>query len=49
MYKAEQHALRCLTVATLFWVKWEDETPTPKVGDLESFGIPERLEFDSRG
>jgi hypothetical protein len=21
-------------VATALWVKWEDETPTPKVGDL---------------
>ncbi len=30
-------------------MKWEDETPTPKVGDLESSGTPERLEFDSRG
>jgi len=30
-------------------VKWEDETPTLKVGDLESSGTPERLEFDSRG
>jgi hypothetical protein len=30
-------------------VKWEDETPTPKVGDLESFGTPECLGFDSRG
>jgi hypothetical protein len=30
-------------------VKWEDETPTPKVGDLESSGTPECLEFDSRG
>jgi hypothetical protein len=37
------------SVATLLWVKWEDETPTPKVGDLESPGTPERLEFDSRG
>ncbi len=36
-------------VATLLWVKWEDETLTPKVGDLESFGNPECLEFDSRG
>jgi len=35
-------------VATLLWVKWEDETPTPKVGDLESSGTPECLEFDSR-
>jgi hypothetical protein len=30
-------------------VKWEDETPPPKVGDLESSETPERLEFDSRG
>jgi hypothetical protein len=36
------------TVATPLWVKWEDETPTPKVGDLESPGTPECLEFDSR-
>jgi hypothetical protein len=35
-------------VATPLWVKWEDETPTPKVGDLESSGTPECLEFDSR-
>jgi len=38
-----------LFVTTLLWVKWEDETPTPKVGDLESLGTPECLEFDSRG
>jgi hypothetical protein len=37
------------TVATLLWVKWEDETPIPKVGNLESSGTPECLEFDSRG
>jgi len=36
-------------VATPLWVKWEDETPTPKVGDLESSGTPERLEVDNRG
>jgi hypothetical protein len=41
--------LRPTTVATLLWVKWEDETPTPKVGDLESSGTPECLEFDNRG
>jgi hypothetical protein len=35
-------------VATPLCVKWEDETPTPKVGDLESSGTPECLEFDSR-
>jgi hypothetical protein len=38
-----------VNVATLLWVKWEDETPTPKVGDLESSGTPKCLEFDSRG
>jgi hypothetical protein len=38
-----------LNVATLLWVKWEDETPAPKVGDLESSGTPECLEFNSRG
>jgi hypothetical protein len=36
-------------VATPLWVKWEDETPTPKVGDLESSGTLECLEFDNRG
>jgi hypothetical protein len=35
-------------VATLLWAKWEDETPTPKVGDLESSGTPEYLGFDSK-
>ncbi len=35
-------------VATLFWAKWEDETPTPKVGDLESSGTPEYLGFNSK-
>jgi hypothetical protein len=29
--------------------KCEDETHTPKVGDLESSGTPESLEFDSKG
>jgi len=38
-----------VNVATLLWVKWEDETPTPKVGELESSGTPECLGFDSRG
>ncbi len=31
-----------------FGAKCEDETHTPKVGDLESSGIPECLGFDSR-
>ncbi len=30
-------------------MKWEDETPIPKVRDLESFGTPECLQFNSRG
>jgi hypothetical protein len=29
--------------------KCEDETHTPKVGDLESSGTPESLEFDNKG
>jgi hypothetical protein len=29
--------------------KCEDETHTPKVGDLESSGTPENLELDFRG
>jgi len=36
-------------VATPLWAKWEDEIHTPKVGDLESSGTPECLEFDRRG
>jgi hypothetical protein len=41
--------LKMKRVATLLWVKREDETPTPKVEDLESFGTPECLKFNSRG
>jgi hypothetical protein len=29
-----------IIVATPLWVKWKDETPTPKVGDLESPRLP---------
>ncbi|CAM6044187.1 unnamed protein product [Sphagnum compactum] len=32
-----------------FGAKCEDETHTPKVGDLESSGTPECLEFNSKG
>jgi hypothetical protein len=35
-------------IATLLWVKWEDETPTPKVSDLEFSGTPECLELNSK-
>jgi hypothetical protein len=37
-----------MPVATVLWAKWEDETPTPKVGDLECFRTPECLGFDSK-
>jgi hypothetical protein len=49
VHKVESGGSHNNCVATPLWVKWEDETPTPKVGDLESFGTPERLEFDNRG
>jgi hypothetical protein len=37
------------TVATPLWVKCEDETHTPKSGNLESPGTPENSEFEFRG
>jgi hypothetical protein len=49
VHKVESGGSHKNCVATPLWVKWEDETPTPKVGDLESSGTPERLKFDSRG
>jgi len=36
-------------VATPLWAKWENATPTPKSGDLESSEIPENSEDDLRG
>ncbi len=38
-----------IIVATPLWVKCEDETHTPKSGNLESFGTPENSELDCRG
>jgi hypothetical protein len=38
-----------LVVATLLWGKCEDETHTPKSGNLKSFGTPETSEFNCRG
>ncbi len=35
-------------VATPLWGKCEDETHTPKSGNLESSGTPAISEFDSR-
>jgi len=36
-------------VATPLWAKCEDETHTPKSGNLESSGTPEKSELDCRG
>ncbi len=36
-------------VATPLWAKCEDETHTPKSGNLESFGTLENSELDCRG
>jgi hypothetical protein len=36
-------------VATPLWGKCEDETRTPKSGNLESFGTPATSELDCRG
>jgi hypothetical protein len=37
------------SVATSLWVKCEDETHTPKSGNLESSGTPENSELEFRG
>jgi hypothetical protein len=37
-----------ISVATPLWVKCEDETHTPKSGNLESSGTPENEELDFR-
>jgi hypothetical protein len=39
----------CEDVATPFWAKCEDETHTPKSGNLESSETPTTLELDIRG
>jgi len=36
-------------VATPLWAKCEDETHTPKSGNLESFGTLKNSELDCRG
>ncbi len=38
-----------MDVATSLWAKCEDETHTPKSGNLESSGTPENSELDYRG
>ncbi len=37
-----------ITVVTPLWAKCEDETHTPKSGDLESSGTPKNLELNFR-
>ncbi len=39
----------CYRVATPLWAKCEDETHTPKSGNLESSRTPATLELDRRG
>jgi hypothetical protein len=39
----------CKSVATPLWSKCEDETHTPKSGNLESFGTPKNAELDCKG
>jgi hypothetical protein len=41
--------LTTMTVATPLWAKCEDETHTPKSGNLESSRTPENSELDCRG
>jgi hypothetical protein len=43
-----QHFCRWQSVATPFWPSVGVKPNTPKVGDLESSGTPECLEFDSK-
>jgi hypothetical protein len=38
-----------ISVATPLWAKCEDETHTPKNGNLESSGTPENSKLDCRG
>ncbi len=43
------YGLNTQVVATPLWAKWENATPTPKSGDLESSGTPENSEGDLKG
>ncbi len=43
------YILVVINCRNLTLAKCEDETHTPKVGDLEPSGTPECLEFDSKG
>jgi len=46
---ANRPATPQLVVATPLWAKWENATPTPKSGDLESSGTPKNSKDDLRG
>ncbi len=46
MYCTQAHLLN---VVTPLWGKCEDETHTPKSGNLEFFGTPKNSELDCRG
>jgi len=43
------HSYIFTIIATPLWAKWENATPTPKSGDLESSGTPKNSEDDLRG
>jgi hypothetical protein len=45
----EKKKLKKVDVATPLWAKWENATPTPKSGDLESSGTSKNSEDDLRG
>jgi hypothetical protein len=47
--KVSQDSNRLPNVATPLWGKCEDETHTPKSGNLESSRTPENVELDCRG
>jgi len=44
-----EHMDRIIIVATPLWAKCEDETHTPKSGNLEPSETPENSELDCRG
>jgi hypothetical protein len=47
--KGKQCQIGCTICRNPTLAKCEDETHTPKVGDLESSGTPKSLELDSKG
>jgi len=47
--RASAHVSLYGSIATPLWAKWENATPTPKSGKMESSGTPKNLEDDFRG